>query len=139
VKDTAIQDIKEKDQSAWTTLQHISDSTRKDDTKAFEIKYRLCRCKDCILSSEQMTVIRICELLVHALASMVNAQSGLEFLKDTYEGDEGTIAHIQGCQMDLKHITTQYVKLVVCDDDKTPMIQFVRPYISKTATDDALP
>jgi hypothetical protein len=129
------------DRSPWTTVCHVSPCMKKDETRAFEIRYRLCQCKECILSSEQMIVIRICDLFVQALAAMSSAQCGLEILKDTYQTDETIITSIHSCQMDLTNMGNQFIKLAIRSEhaDNDPIIHFARPYLSKISTSDSLP
>ncbi len=120
-----------KSETQWLQMKHVSQLMKKDEQRAYEIHYRLCKCTNCLLSSERMTVVRVGELLVQALAAMVNAVTGLEFLKTTYEEDDGIIANIQCVQTDLTNMGQQYVNMVITDDENESMLKFGRPFVDK--------
>ncbi len=118
--------------SHWLQMKHMSQLMKKDEQRAYQIHYRLCKCTNCLLSYERMTILRVADLLVQALAAMVNAVGGLDFLRTTYEEDEGIIANIQCIQTELNNMGNQYVNMAITDEDNECMIRFERPFVNKS-------
>lgn len=116
----------------WLQMKHTSQLMKKEEQQAYQIHYRLCKCTVCLLSSERMTIVRVADLLVQALSGMANAVAGLEFLKATYEDDDGIVANIQCVQTDLRNMAIQYVNMAIVDDDNECMMRFERPFVDKS-------
>lgn len=137
IEDSNVKDNKTKNDTQWLQMKHTSQLMKKDEQRAYQIHYRLCKCTNCLLSSERMIVVRVGEFLVQALAGMVNAVAGLEFLKTTYEDDEGIVANIQCVQTDLTNMGIQYVNMAITDDENAvgcTMMRFERPFVDKSDT-----